>query len=59
MVALKGGVLLFFDFSIFHTALFNSTGLLSSLAFCEWLLCTNCVVSVSMLTAALDATAPR
>ena len=59
MMLLQGGVLLFLIYVYFTPHFFNYKGLLTSLAFWEWLLCADCVSSVSILTGALDGISPR
>jgi hypothetical protein len=59
MVVVQGSVLLFLVYLYFTPHFFNCKGLLTSLAFWEWLLCADCVVSLWILTAALDAISTR
>ena len=59
MVVLQGGVLLFLMYLYFTPHFFNYKGLLTSLAFWEWLLCADCVSSLWILTLALDRISPR
>jgi hypothetical protein len=59
MVVVQGSVLLFLVYLYFTPHFFNYKGLLTSLAFWEWLLCADCVASLWILTAALDAISPR
>lgn len=55
-VAVQGGVILFLVYLYFTPHFFNHKGLLTSLAFWEWLLCADCVFSLWMLATALDRT---
>lgn len=59
MVVLQSGVLLFLVYLYFTPHFFNYKGLLTSLAFWEWLLCADCVSSLWILTAALDGILAR
>ena len=58
MVVVQGSVLLFLVYLYFAPHFFNYKGLLTSLAFWEWLLCADLVASLWILNAALDGISP-
>lgn len=54
MAALNGAVLVFLVYLYFGPEIFDNAHLLTSLAFCEWLLCADCAAALWVLAAAVS-----
>jgi len=54
LAAVQCGVLLFLVYLYFTPHFFHNQGLLTSLAFWEWVLCADCAVSLWLLAAGLE-----
>jgi hypothetical protein len=55
MAGLNGAVMAFLLYLYFGPDFFDNKTLLTSLAFCEWLLCIDCAVALWILAAAVNA----